>query len=290
MIRIDRRHFLGSAAALALAPRAHANPLGLPLGLQLYTVRDAIAKDFTGTLEAVKRIGYAKIQTNMSLAGRDTAQLKQAFDAVGLAWDTAHCSNAEFLTELPRTIEKAKAVGLRYLVTSVPLFPANFRDVVTGVSADAWKRNAELLNKVGGEIAKAGLVFGYHNHNPEFRKYDGVTAYDMLLKETDPALVKLELDIGWMVSGGYDPAQYLVRDPGRYIILHVKDLTRDFIPNYQTRMTGKPAGSGIVDWKRVFAAARRAGIKGLYVEQEKPYQASPLEDAKAAFDYLSRLK
>jgi sugar phosphate isomerase/epimerase len=237
----------------------------------------------------VKRIGYAKVQTNMSLAGHDTAQLKQAFDDAGLAWDAAHCSNAEFLADLPRTIERANAVGLRYLVTSVPLYPANFRDVLAGVSADAWKRNAELLNKVGGEIARAGLVFGYHNHNPEFRKYDGVTAYDALLKETDPQTVKLELDIGWMMSGGYEPAEYLTRYPGRYIILHVKDLTRDFIPNVRNRMTGKPAGSGIVDWKKLFAAAREAGIKGLYVEQEAPYQASPLEDAKLAYDFLSRM-
>ncbi len=284
----SRRHFLGYATVLALAAGARATPLGQPLGLQLYTVRDAIAKDFTGTLRAVKRIGYARVQTNMSLAGRDTMQLRRAFDEAGLGWDTAHCSNAELLSELPRTIEKAKAAGLRYLVTSVPLFPANFRDVLAGGAADAWKRNAELLNKVGGEITKAGLVFGYHNHNPEFRKYGGVTAYDMLLKDTDPQTVKLELDIGWMVSGGYDPADYLSRHPHRFIILHVKDLTRDFIPNSTGRMTGKPAGSGIVDWKKIFAAARKADIRGLYVEQEAPYQDTPLEDAKMAFDYLSK--
>ncbi len=252
-------------------------------------MRDAIAKDFLGTLKAIKAIGYAKVQSNMSLAGRDTMQLKQAFNSLGLGWDTAHCSNQEFLAELPKTIERAKAAGLRYLVTSVPLFPANFRDVINGVSPDAWKRNAELLNMVGEQIAKAGLVFGYHNHNPEFRKYDGVTAYDSLLELTDPAFVKLELDIGWMISGGYDPADYLTRYPHRYILLHVKDLTRDFIPNYQTRMTGTPAGSGIVDWKRIFAAARKADIKGLYVEQEAPYHASPLEDAKISYDYLRAL-
>jgi sugar phosphate isomerase/epimerase len=286
--RFDRRHFLAMAATTAALP-AYADPLGLPLGLQLYTVRDATARDLAGTLKQVAQIGYRKVQSNMTLAGHDTQGLRKIFDDAGLGWDAVHCTNQEFLGDLSGTIERAHAAQLRYLFTSVPLYPASFKDVLAGISLDDWKRNADLFNRIGEQLNRAGLVFGYHNHNPEFRLYGGVTAYDTLLGMTDPGLVKLELDTGWMVSGGYDPLDYLSRYSNRYTLLHVKDLKRDFIPNYQTKMNGVPAGLGIIDWKRLFAAARKADIKGVYVEQEAPYLPSSLEAARASYEYLSKL-
>jgi sugar phosphate isomerase/epimerase len=99
-------------------------------------------------------------------------------------------------------------------------------------------------------------------------------------------LVKLELDVGWMVSGGHDPVDYLARYPDRYVMLHIKDLKRDFIPNTQLKMTGTAVGSGIIDWKSLFAAARKARIHALYVEQEAPYVPSALQSVKASFGYL----
>jgi sugar phosphate isomerase/epimerase len=283
-----RRQFLGAAASLPFAPAATAGPLGLPLGLATYTVRDALAKDFMGTLRAVARIGYRKVEAYMELNGRDTNTLRQNFDSLGLAWDAAHCTNAEFTADLPHTIARAKAARLTYLITAMPLIPNSFQQVRDGLPLDTWKRNAELFNKIGEQVKRAGLVFGYHNHNPDFRPYGRTTAYDTLLKLTDPELVKLEMDVGWVVAGGRDPVDYLTRFPRRYVSLHLKDLDRDHVPNYRFEMTGRPAGQGIIDWKRLFAAARKTGIKGLYVEQEAPYKPNPLAAAKANFDYLSK--
>jgi sugar phosphate isomerase/epimerase len=287
--RIARRYFLGAAASLPFASPAPAGPLGLPVGLATYTVRDALARDFMGTLRAVARIGYRKVESYMELNGRDTTILRRNFDSLGLEWDTAHCTNEEFTSSLSKTIERAKTARLRIVITAMPLIPNSFAQVAAGLTLDDWKRNAELFNRIGEQVKRAGLIFGYHNHNADFRPVGGTTGYDTLLKRTDPDLVKLEMDVGWVVAGGHDPVAYLTRFPHRYITLHLKDLTRDFVPNYQFKMTGRPAGQGIMDWKRLFAAARKTDIKGLYVEQEAPYLPNALAAAKASYDFLNRL-
>jgi len=286
---LTRRNFLTAAACAAVMPEAKADALGQPLGLALYTVRDALARDFMGTLQEVSRIGYRKVEAYMELNGRDTATLRQNFDSLGLVWDDAHCTNAQFTVSLDKTIELAKAARLRSLITAMPLIPNSQKAVAAGLPLDTWKRNADLFNTIGEKLRNAGMVFGYHNHNPDFRPTDGTTGYDTLLKFTDPELVKLELDVGWAVAGGVDPADYLTRYAGRFITLHLKDLTRDGIPNYEFKMTGRPAGLGTIDWRRLLAAARNAGVKGFYVEQEGPYETSSLEAARANFEYLTKL-
>jgi len=285
---ISRRHFLAGAVGLMAARGATAKPLGLPVGLQLYTIGDVLGRDFDGALRTVAAIGYRAVEGNLGLVGRDAKALKAAYSALGLAWRSAHCGGDELRGGLAKTIETAQAVGLQYLVCPFPLVPASIKDVLTGMRLDDWKANADLFNKIGEQMRAAGITFAYHNHNIDFRLYDGVNGYDTLLARTDPKLVKLELDCGWMVSAGQDPVDYLTRYPDRYVMLHLKDLRHDHIPNTDLKMASTEVGKGIVDWPRLLRAAGE--VKGLYVEQEPPFAGSSLDSVRTSFDYLKALQ
>jgi sugar phosphate isomerase/epimerase len=284
---ISRRHFLAAAGSMAVRG-AGAKSLGLPVGLQLYTIGDALGRDFDGALRTVAAIGYRAVEGNLSLAGRDATALKAAYSALGLGWCSAHCGGDELRGGLTKTIEAAHAVGLEYLVCPFPLAPASIKDVLTGMRLDDWKANADLFNHIGEQTRAAGITFAYHNHNIDFRLYDGVSGYDTLLARTDPKLVKLELDCGWMVSAGLEPVDYLARYPDRYVMLHLKDLQRDHIPNTDLKMTSAELGKGIIDWPRLLRAAGK--VKGLYVEQEPPFAVSSLESVRTSFDYMKTLQ
>jgi sugar phosphate isomerase/epimerase len=288
--------------ALGAATRssARADPLGLPIGLQLYTVQDAIQRDFDGTLRKVAAIGYRAVETGLSLGGRSARDLRMIFESLGLDWKSAHVNGPELQGDLQRTIDQAHEAGLNYLVCAFPLAlrrePKSAKgtmgfvmDIVHSFTLDDWKANADLFNKVGEQIKKAGLQFAYHNHNLEFRKFGDTTGYDTLLSRTDPALVKLELDCGWMVSTGRDPADYLTRYPDRYVMLHVKDL-KQAPPNTELKIQGADLGTGIIDWPRLFATASKDKIAAAYVEQEPPFPQSSLQSIQTDFDYLHNLK
>jgi sugar phosphate isomerase/epimerase len=287
---ITRRHFIAATAGMTAAGRAGANKLGLPLGLQLYTIGDAVNRDFDGALRTVAAIGYCAVEGGLSLAGRDAKALKAAYSGLGLAWDSAHCGGDELRGGLGQTIETAHAVGLEYLVCPFPLIPASMKDVMTGIRLDDWKANADLFNRIGLRMQAAGIAFAYHNHNIDFRTYDGVVGYDTLLARTDPRLVKFELDCGWVVSAGLDPVDYLTRYPDRYVMLHLKDLRRDHIPNTDLKMASTELGKGIVDWPRLLRAAGKTSVKGLYIEQEPPFSGSSLDSVRASFDYLKAIQ
>lgn len=293
----SRRRFLGvvgSAIAGAGASnwgmgRARADPLGLPIGLQLYTVQAEIGKDFEGTIRQVSAIGYREVECGLTLGGRNAPELRSILASLGLGWKSAHCNGAEIQADLAKTIDQAHQAGLRYIICAFPVVPTGFQAVLKGMTLDDWKANAEIFNKAGEQTKQAGIQFGFHNHNIEFRKLGDTTGYDVLLRESDPALVKFQLDCGWMASAGYDPVEYLTKYPGRYAMLHVKDLKPQAIPNTALKMVGTEIGSGIIDWRRLFRAAKTAGISGYYVEQEAPFANSPLESAKISYDYLHKL-
>jgi sugar phosphate isomerase/epimerase len=159
-----------------------------------------------------------------------------------------------------------------------------------GLTLDDWKWNAEQFNKIGEQTQKAGIQFGYHNHDLEFRKFNGVMAYDEILRETEPKLVTLELDCGWMSVAGHDPAEYLRKYPTRYSMLHVKD-ERD-LSKPTTSLTGASPtelGRGKIDYKRIFEAAKGGHITHYFVEQESFPDAPPFEAIKIDADYLRNL-
>jgi sugar phosphate isomerase/epimerase len=173
-----------------------------------------------------------------------------------------------------------------------------FLEVVKGLTLDDWKWNAEQFNKIGEQVKKAGLQLAYHNHNFEWKSYGGVTAYDEFLRLTDPGLVKLELDCGWAIVAGQDPVAYLTKYPRRYTLLHVKDFRKGFTPRTELQLdkdAGTPVptelGRGSIDYHRIFAAAQKASIRALFVEQEPPFADMPvLEAIKVDYEFMKNFK
>jgi sugar phosphate isomerase/epimerase len=302
---LSRRAFLerGSLALAAMslhtahAAAAQTGPLGKPIGIQLYTVREAAAKDLPGTLRTLADIGYREVE----LAGippTPAKQLSALLKELGLAAPSMHASMADLQAGLQERIDYAKALGTEYLVCAFPWtadsrFRANpnqaVMSIASGITLDDWKWNAEQLNKIGAVASKAGLRCGYHNHNMEFRSYGGVIAYDELVRLTDPALVTMELDIAWAVTAGVDPVKILKQHANRISLLHVKEVRKDLrtmVDRLQSQTT--EVGSGKIDWPRVFKAMDPARIRHYFVEQEN-FVRSPLEAARISFEYLTAL-
>jgi len=301
----SRRDFLrtGAAGAAALTVfsgwRGIANPLGLPIGLQLYTVREQLQKDFDGTLKQVAAAGYQEVEM-AGFYNRSAGEVRKSLQAAGLSCPSAHYPLVELMTGLDDKIGYAKDLGLRYMICAFPWVadPSRFKSagpshmalamaLANGLTLDDWKWNAEQFNKVGEQTRKASIQFGYHNHDLEFKEFDGVMAYDEVLKHIDPELVTLELDCGWMKVAGHDPAAYLRKYPTRYSMLHVKDELDLSKPT--TSLTGASAtelGRGKMNYKPIFEAAKIAGIKHYFVEQEAFPDAPPFEAIKIDCDYL----
>jgi len=275
-----------------------------PIGLQLYTVGDELAKDFDGTLKRVASVGYKEIELAAAY-NKSAADLRKSFDDAGL-----HCRSAhyfDFQKTPAQFMDFAKELGVTYVVTSFNPPPSalasinnanpDFTAVIRAIEAmtiDDYKHSAETCNQLGQLAKERGLMYAYHNHNPEFKKIDGILPYDLLLKSTDPELVKLELDCGWMVAAGHDPVTYLKGYPDRFRLLHIKA----FKPAKATttivgedRPIPTELGRGKPDYRPIFAAAKEAAVEQYYVEQEPPFQdMTALEAIKADFDYLHELK
>jgi sugar phosphate isomerase/epimerase len=280
-----RRNFLLGAAAMAAAGPCVAQAR-IPLGLQLYTVRQDLDKDFDGTIRKVRDIGIRNVQANLTMNGRSSQQQRKFYDSLGIIWESIH-SGGDALRAAPQaTIDEAKAAGIKNITCSFPLYPADRATFMAGPSVDDWKHNADAFNKIGALCRKAGLSFAYHNHNVEFRKIGELVPYDLLLKQTNPELVQMEMDIGWVVAGGADPLAYLTKYPNRYYSLHIKDLKNQEIPNTEMKMVSAIIGKGMVDWKVVLAAARKTRVERAFLEIEEPYVPSPLEMVRESFDYL----
>jgi sugar phosphate isomerase/epimerase len=292
MTVMDRRHFLGrgaaglgAVAALARAgAHAFASPLGLPIGLELYTVRNECEKDLEGTLRKVAEVGYKEVEM-YSFYNRKASDVRSLLNSTGLACPSAHYETPALRSALDKEIEFAKELGLGYMVCAF-LHPEERK------SLDDYNRLADLFNEVGGKCQKAGIRFAYHNHNFEFKTFNGVVAYDELLRRTDPKLVQLELDCYWITRAGKDPLDYFRQYPGRFPLLHIKDRKPGYSP--ATEMDEGPGpftevGRGSINWRRIFSGARQGGAKHYYVEQDF-CDRPPLESIKISYDYLKDLK
>jgi sugar phosphate isomerase/epimerase len=286
---ISRRNFLTSAGAglttlaLGRAGRLLANPYNLPVGLQLYTVRDHLEKDLPGTLKKVAAIGYHDIEVGgFEYYGQKPAELRRMLTDNGLKAVSTHFTEDQLKSNIDKNIAGAKECGVNYIVL------ASLNDQDRG-SLDAIKRDAEWFNKIGEVINRAGCRFNYHGHNFDFAAVEGAVSYDELIKRTDPKLVNFELDCFWCVRAGKDPADYFHRFPGRFPQLHIKDLK----PGYPPTTGEGPAaftevGQGVIDWKKIFRAAKEGGLKHFYVEQDEVDRDS-MESAKMSYDYLHNL-
>jgi sugar phosphate isomerase/epimerase len=300
----------GLAVSLLETPSMNANPLNLPIGLQLYTVGQEMDSDPAATLRAVAAAGYKQVELS-PLAKTSAKDLKKILDDTGLTNPSGHYMLPDLISNLQEKLDFAHQFGQEFMVVTVPWVAdaARFKPdpqfgqfgvfvaVINGLTLDDWKWNAEQFNKVGEQIRKAGLQLGYHNHNFEWKSYDGVTGYDEFLRLTDSGLVKLELDCGWASVAGQDPVGYLTKYPERYSLLHIKDFRKGFTP--RTTLMGKDPGApvgtalgrGAIEYVRIFAAARKARIRALFVEQEPPFTEMPaLEAIKVDYEYVKNLK
>ncbi len=274
----------GAAIWTQLPESLFASPYGKPIGLQLYTLRDLLEKDAPGTIKQLAAIGYKDVEI-YSLYGRTPAEFGQILKDNGIAASSGHYLLPVVKSEWEKRIEDAKTLGLRYMV--IAILPPEERK-----SLDDYKKLAELFNKAGEATQKAGIQFCYHNHNFEFQKLGDTMPYDYLLKTLDPKLVAFEMDCFWVTHAGQDPVAYFKQHPGRFPLLHIKDMKDKPAPSQE--LDAKmglfaPVGSGSIDWKRIFAAAKVGGMEHYYVEQDY-CEVPPLEAIKMSYQYLDALK
>ncbi len=291
MNTINRRRFLQGAGAGFAAfafnrtGQVLANPYGMPIGLQLYTVRDHLDKDLTGTLKKVADIGYREVELgSFNYYGKKPADLQRILNDVGLKAISTHFTEDQLKSNLEKHIAGAKECGITY----VGLASLDEKD---RKSLDAIKRDAEWFNKVGEAVARAGCQFDYHGHNFDYAAVEGAIVYDELISKTDPKVVNFELDCFWCVRAGKDPVDYFRRFPGRFPQLHIKDLKPGYPPTTKEdfrRGAFTEVGRGVIDWKKIFKAAPEGGMKHFYVEQDECDRDS-LESASISYAYLSNL-
>ena len=298
MDRLSRRRLLlaGLGAAFAsTAPlrRSSANPLGKPIGIQLWTVNEPLKRDAAGTLRKLAQIGFKEVET-AGLVGLTAQRFRGLLDDAGLAAVSAHLNFDP--DSLEATFAEAHALGASFAASSslhetVGKFMSTKPAWKSGMSLEEARRTAEVANRIGEAARRAGLKFALHNHDREFVDLgDGTVGYDVVWRETDPTLVHFEIDCGWMVFAGREPAEYFRKYPGRIPLIHVKD----FLPKHDPRaaplaeeMRGAELGRGVVDYRPIFAAAKGAGLEHYFVEQEGPFaRMSALEAAKVDYDYL----
>lgn len=285
---LTRRSFLEQVAASTLIPavaRAAEHRIER-LGLQLYTVRTEMAKDFEGTLAKVAAAGYREVE----FAGyfdQDPKKVRSILDRHKLTAPSAHIDFATVETKLDQAIATARTIGHQFLVN--PWIDEDMRK-----QPDIWSRVAATFNKAGETCRKAGIQFAYHNHHFEFVPVNGVKPFDLLLKECDPNLVKIELDLCWITVAREDPVMYFDRYPGRFPLVHVKGLKK--IPEGQPPVPFDIAipnitdvgTNDVIDWKRILAGSSKAGIQHYFVEHDQP--ASPFDSIRASAGYLQQLR
>jgi sugar phosphate isomerase/epimerase len=291
----SRRDFLKISGSLALGSLALQRlPMADDLfkrhkyGLQLFTLFPGMDKDVKGNLQRVKEIGYSEIESAFSMKGGYYGMKPKEFKAMlsdlGLTWRSHHVVGAPLkpnpkfdITKLPKfntlknnaqqIVDEVAEGGLKYLVCANYPFE----------TLDELKEGLAVLNKSGELAQKAGIQLVYHNHDMEFKQMEGQVPYDLMLSQVNADLLKMELDLAWATKAGMDPVAMFDKHPGRFPLWHVKDLDKGFI-------NIKPVGEGVIDFKRIFAASKTAGMKHFFVEHDMPEK--PFESIASSIKYL----
>ena len=270
-----------------------------PIGLQLYTLFNVIDDDVQGTLKKVAAIGFKEIESAFSKKGgyygMKPREFKKMVKDIGLSWKSHHVLGAPFQlppgAKLPtgpdgkpitippmrnlkengqELVDEAAEGGIPYLVcANAPMG-----------TLDDIRSSIEVLNKTGEACKKAGIKLAYHNHEMEFHEVEGLVPYHLLLTQTTPETLKMELDLAWVTKAGVDPVELFAQHPGRFPLWHVKDISKDLT-------TIEPVGNGSIDFKRIFAQAKQAGMKHFFVEHDMP--ADPFASITTSFSNLSKI-
>lgn len=277
-----RRNFLKSSGALALGALIAPNLAAMAaektkvnnVGIQLYTVRTEMLADATGTLKQLAKIGYKELESARSekglYYGLQPKEIKKITEDLGMTLRSGH---VHIDKDWDKTVAAAVETGQDYLICSS--LPSN------GQTVSNYKHVADMFTKAAEDCKKAGMVFGYHNHEYEFEKENGQVLYDVLLDNTDPELVKMEMDLGWAILTGNDPVKYFERYPGRFPLWHLKDMDK-------TKQESTEFGKGAIDIKKMLQVADKSGMKYFFVEQEE-YAGAAMDSVKHNYDYLQKL-
>jgi sugar phosphate isomerase/epimerase len=286
MTIFSRRSFLKASGALAAAAcvgseRLIAAQLHLPIGLQLYSVRNLLPKNFEGTLQQLAAAGYKEVEA-AGYFDKTAADFGNALNKAGLKCVSTHHQLTQLKTQFDQLIEYGQALGLEYIICS---WAGVHRDPTRKgeLNLDDWRYVADQFNAIGEKVKAAGMTFGYHNHVVEFGTENGTVFFDELLKRTDPKLVVFEMDCGWVVGGGHNPVEYLSKFPERFPLLHVKDMVKE--PDGKLRNV--VMGKGFVDYKPIFRAA--TGLKHYFIEQEE-FEGDPMMELREDADYMKKLE
>jgi sugar phosphate isomerase/epimerase len=293
--RVDRRQFMQRAAALAALGSVSAGVFAASatstsrhrMGLQLYTVRDPMTKDAVGTLKQAAALGYKNFETygfepeSVKYYGMPAREFSKVLDDLGLTTTTGHYDLHRFVAKpaaamrvyIDQCIEGAMALSQKY-ITWAWLDPQS-RDI------DSFKLVAERLNLIGAQAAKAGLRVAYHNHDFEFIPHEGTIGYDIIMRETEPDLVKLQLDLYWVAHSSARTAHELFQlQPGRFVMWHLKDM------DAKKRYT--ELGNGSIDFTRIMPDAKLAGLEEYFVEQGDNFAESPMKSIEVSASYVRK--
>lgn len=254
-----------------------AKALKRPLGFQVWTIKDQLIKDFPGTLKMMAGLGYETVEmcsppgyesSGFGPLMKMTAQeMKKIVEDCGLKLESTHYGMGELRNNLSERIDFAAGSGQKQMICSSFWLPKDAK-------MSDWMKAVDELNEIGAKTKKAGIQMGFHNHHMEFEKLEGKLIYDALMENFDPDLVKMQFQVA-VISIGYKAATYFNKYPGRFISAHLADW--DSATDKQV-----PIGKGIVDWKELFAAAQKCGVKNYFVEMDP-------ETFKDSADYINKL-
>jgi sugar phosphate isomerase/epimerase len=268
------------AAAGRSAAAGSAAGMGIPtkrvkdIGIQLYTVRTEMLADPVATLKRLAKIGFKELESARSDKGNyyglSPKEIKKITEDLGMKLRSGHI---HVDNDFHKSIDEAAETGQEYLISAVLPSP--------GQTVENYQRSAEAFSKYGEECKKANLSFGYHNHNSEFEMVDGKILYDILVERSDPKLVKMEMDLGWVVAAGHDPLQYFEKYPGRFELWHLKDVD-------MTKKASTEFGKGSLDIKKILQHGKQSGMKHFFLEQEE-YAHDAFESVEIDYNYLDKL-
>ena len=279
----NRRRFLqlsfaaagGLAAARLLASERRS------LGAQLYTVRHEAERDLPAVLEAVRKIGYTEVETYWDIYGHPAAELRRMINDHGLKVPSGHFN----YDGLEAKFDYAKALGVEYVIC--PMLPESM-----WFTLDGYKRAADQFNIWGEKIHQAGMQFGFHNHNYEFRRFGDSTGFETMMNRCDPKLVCIEMDCYWITLAGGDPLQMFQQYGNRIKLLHLKDRKPGF-PTSQVKDAAAEhfteVGAGTIHWREILAAAEKNGVKHLFVERDSG-DLPAMESLRISYQNLQKIR
>ena len=280
---MNRRRFVQlSAVGLGVltANRLIAARTPKALGVQLYTVRDQAEKDLPAVFEAISKIGYREVELYWNVYTHSPKELRRMLADHGLTAPSGHFD----YDGLSGKLDYAQELGVKFVVC--PMLPRSMWN-----SGDDFKKAADQFNKWGADVKKRGMVFGFHNHNYEFKKFGDKTGFETLMERTDPKLVSLEMDCYWISQAGRDPLKMMSELGKRVKLLHLKDRLPGFGTSQELNEAAEhftEVGAGTLDWKAILDLAEKNGVEHLFVERDSG-KTPALESIKIRYENLQKI-